>query len=109
MIGIDIVQVSRITKAVERYGDRFLDKVFTVEELAYTKQKRRMGETLAGRFAAKEAFIKAIGKSIPWKEIHIQQEEGKPYILFNGQRYDNVSIAHEREYAVAIVQINQLL
>ncbi len=105
MIGIDIVQVSRITKAAEQYGDKFLDKVFTPEEIAYAKQKRKMGETLAGRFAAKEAFIKAIGKSVPWKEIEVHQQDGNPYILFNGNRFDNVSISHEREYAVAVVQI----
>lgn len=107
MIGIDIVQVSRIRKAVDQYGDRFLDKVFTAEELLYAKQKRRVEETLAGRFAAKEAFIKAIGKGIPWREIHIGQEESNPYILFNGERFDNVSIAHEREYAVAVVEITE--
>lgn len=105
MIGIDIVQVSRITKAVDQYGDRFIEKVFTPEEVLYAKQKRRMGETLAGRFAAKEAFIKAVGKGISWKNIEVHQQEGNPYIIFKGERFDNVSISHEKEYAVAVVQI----
>ena len=103
MVGIDIVDVARITKAVEKYGDHFLDKVFTAEEIKYAKGKRKIGETLAGHFAAKEAFIKAMGKGLPWKDMEVHHEEGRPYIMFQGERYDNVSISHERTYAVAVV------
>jgi holo-[acyl-carrier protein] synthase len=106
MIGIDIVDIARITKAIERYGDRFLEKVFTANEIKYAKGKRRIGETLAGHFAAKEAFIKAVGKSLPWKDIEVHHEEGKPYIMFQGERYNGVSISHERTYAVAIATID---
>jgi holo-[acyl-carrier protein] synthase len=105
MIGIDIVDIARITKTIERYGDHFLDKVFTAEEIRYAKGKRRAGETLAGHFAAKEAFIKAIGKSLPWKDIEVHHEEGKPFIRFHEERYDGVSISHERTYAVSVVNI----
>ena len=105
MIGIDIVDIGRITKAVERYGERFLDRVFTAHEISYAKGKRRIGETLAGHFAAKEAFIKAVGKSLPWKDIEVHHEEGKPFIRFQGKRYDGVSISHERNYAVSVVNI----
>ena len=107
MIGIDIVDVARITKAIERYGDRFLDKVFTAEEIKYAKGKRKIGETLAGHFAAKEAFIKAMGKGLPWKDMEVQHEEGRPFIIFRGNRYDGVSISHERTYAVAVVILAQ--
>ena len=106
MIGIDIVDIARITKAVERYGDRFLEKVFTANEIKYAKGKRRMGETLAGHFAAKEAFIKAMGRSLPWKDIEVHHEEGKPFICFQGKRYDGVSVSHERNYAVSVVNIS---
>jgi holo-[acyl-carrier protein] synthase len=108
MIGIDIVDIARITKAIERYGDRFLEKVFTANEIKYAKGKRRIGETLAGHFAAKEAFIKAVGKSLPWKDIEVHHEEGKPYIMFQGERYDSVSISHEHTYAVSVVNINDI-
>jgi holo-[acyl-carrier protein] synthase len=106
MIGIDIVDIARITKAIERYGDHFLEKIFTANEIRYAKGKRRAGETLAGHFAAKEAFIKAMGRSLPWKDIEVNHEEGRPYIVFQGKRYDNVSISHERTYAVAIATID---
>lgn len=106
MIGIDIVDVARITRAIERYGDHFLDKVFTAEEIAYAKKKRRMEETLAGHFAAKEAFIKAMGRGLPWKDMEVCHEEDRPFILFQGKRYDNVSISHEHAYAVSAVCIS---
>jgi holo-[acyl-carrier protein] synthase len=106
MIGIDIVDIARITKAIDRYGDHFLEKIFTATEIRYAKGKRRAGETLAGHFAAKEAFIKAMGRSLPWKDIEVHHEEGKPFIQFQNKRYDDVSISHERTYAVAIATID---
>jgi len=105
MIGIDIVDVSRIADAVERHGDHFLQKVFTEKEIEYVKIRKRMHESFAGRFAAKEAFIKAIGKRLAWKDIEVLQVKGKPYIEFNGNRYEGVSISHERTYAVSVVII----
>jgi holo-[acyl-carrier protein] synthase len=105
MIGIDIVDIARIMKAVERHGERFLDKVFTADEITYAKGKRRMSETLAGHFAAKEAFIKAMGRGLPWKDIEVHHEEGRPFISFHEERYDGVSISHEHTYAVSVVNI----
>ena len=106
MIGIDIVDIARITKAIERYGDHFLDRVFTVNEIRYAKGKRNTGETLAGHFAAKEAFIKAMGRSLPWKDMEVGHEEGRPFIRFQNKRYDGVSISHEHTYAVSVVNIS---
>jgi phosphopantetheine--protein transferase-like protein len=71
MVGIDIVDVSRMEGIMKRFGHRFLNRVFTSQELEYTGKKMRMQESLAGRFAAKEAFIKARGESVSWKEIEI--------------------------------------
>ncbi len=107
MIGIDIVDVARITKAIEKYGEHFLEKIFTVEEIAYAKKKRRTGETLAGHFAAKEAFIKAMGRALPWKDMEVCHEEGRPFIRFQNKRYDGVSISHEHTYAVSVVCLTE--
>lgn len=106
MVGIDIVDVSRMERITKRFGDRFLNKVFTRQELEYTRKKMRMHESLAGRFAAKEAFIKAHGEAVGWKEIEILQQGGKPYIVFEGKIYREVSISHERSFAVAVVVIH---
>ncbi len=107
MVGVDIVEVARIADAVEKYGDRFLNKVFTEEEIVYARGKRRIHESLAGRFAAKEAFMKASGKRLIWKDIQVSQKEGRPFIRYHGVHYDGVSIAHERAYAVSVVMIDE--
>jgi holo-[acyl-carrier protein] synthase len=106
MIGIDIVDISRIKAMIEKYGTRFVDRVFTESEIGYAREKRRMEETLAGRFAAKEAFMKASGMWLPWRDIEVQREEGRPFISFRGKRYNGLSISHERAYAVAVVTID---
>ena len=106
MIGIDIVDVSRIAALAERHGERFLHRVFTDAEIAYVSGKRRAFESLAGRFAAKEAFMKARGKRLPWREIEVLSvERGKPVIRYQGTQFNSVSISHERSYAVAVVSI----
>ena len=104
-VGVDIVEVARIDAAVGRFGERFLTRVFTDEEIRYAKGKKNMYQTLAGRFAAKEAFMKASGQGFLWKEIGIREEKGKPFILFRGVRYDGISISHEKAYAVSVVII----
>ncbi len=106
MIGIDIVDISRIAHLRSEYGNKFLKKVFTEDEIRYAARKRRAEESLAGRFAAKEAFMKAFGRRLPWKDIEILSEEtGRPFVLFKGEKFDGVSISHERSYAVAVVTI----
>ncbi len=105
MVGIDIVDVERIADVMERYGERFLNKVFTVEEIRYAKGKRRAQESFAGRFAAKEAFMKAMGKRLSWKEIEISQVDARPHICYKDTLYHGVSISHERAYAISVVVI----
>jgi holo-[acyl-carrier-protein] synthase len=105
VVGIDIVEISRVQNMIDRYGNRFLNKIFTDSEIKYVSNMRRISESLAGRFAAKEAFIKALGKKVPWKLINVTQSHGKPYIEYLGERYDGVSISHERAYAVSVVVI----
>jgi holo-[acyl-carrier protein] synthase len=106
LIGIDIVDVSRIEAVKRRHGERFLRRIFTDSEIAYARSKRRSSETLAGRFAAKEAFMKAVGRRLPWREIEVLSgERGKPLISYKGEHYRSVSISHEKAYAIAAVTI----
>jgi len=107
MIGIDIVDVSRIASMAERHGEHFLRKVFTDWEIAYARGRKRVSETLAGRFAAKEAFMKARGRRLPWRDIEVRASGGRPVIQYQGAHYDGVSISHERAYAVAVVTIEK--
>ena len=103
MIGLDIISVSRIKAMVQRYGERFLKRVFTSEEIGYAARLKRPYETLAGRFAAKEAFMKAYGKRLPWREIKVLEDRGRPFIEYGSHIYKDVSITHEQAYAVSVV------
>ncbi len=107
MVGVDIVDVSRIAGIIGKYGDKFLEKVFTDDEMAYVRKGRRKNESFAGRFAAKEAFMKANGRKLPWREINVLQDRGRPFIRYRGKDYDEVSISHERAYAVSVVVITE--
>ncbi|HPP06582.1 MAG TPA: holo-ACP synthase [Syntrophorhabdaceae bacterium] len=106
-VGIDIVDIKRIKKVMDKYGERFLDRVFSFEERLLLKTRKNIHETIAGRFAAKEAFIKATGMKLPLKHIKVFQNMGRPYIDFNGKIYNGISISHERVFAVAVVIINE--
>ena len=105
--GIDIIEVDRIARAIDRWGDRFLGHVFTDEEIAYARQHRYPAQRYAGRFAAKEAVLKAFGKNahINWKDISItNDEDGKPVCRFNDKNFKKqilISISHTPNYAVA--------
>lgn len=88
--GIDMVEIARIRQALERFGQRFLDRVFTSAEQAYCMQKRNAAESLAARFAAKEAAAKALGtgisRGVTWLEIEVVREPGgRPAVLFHGR------------------------
>jgi holo-[acyl-carrier protein] synthase len=88
--GIDLAEIERIQHSMERYGQRFLDRVYTAAEQAYCLGKRRSAESLAARFAAKEAGAKALGTGIShgvsWLEIEVARElSGKPTLRFHGR------------------------
>ena len=86
MVGIDIVEVARIERLREVYGDGSCARSLPTQETAYAEGKRRWAESLAGRFAAKEAFMKAWGRRLPWKGIEVRSgERGNPFILFRGR------------------------
>lgn len=105
MIGIDIVEVQRIEKAYIK-NNNFLNNIFTENEINYSFMRKNKFQTLAGKFAAKEAYKKAIDINAKFKEIEIlNYEDGKPYISINGKIIETVeiSISHEKNYAVAII------
>ena len=88
--GIDLVEIGRIQQSMDRYGSRFLDRVYTGAEQAYCLRKRKAAESLAARFAAKEAGAKALGTGIrngvSWLEIEVVLEPcGRPAIQFHGR------------------------
>jgi holo-[acyl-carrier protein] synthase len=88
--GIDLIEIARIERSVERYGPRFLDRVYTVAEQAYCLRKRLAAESLAARFAAKEAGAKALGtgisRGVNWLEIEVVREPGgRPTLRFHGR------------------------
>lgn len=100
--GIDLVEIVRIQQSVERFGQRFLDRVFTSGEQAYCMRKRNAAESLAARFAAKEAAAKALGtgisRGVHWLEIEVIREPGgRPGIRFHGRAAEVASrlgVAH---------------
>src|SRR5579863_1202372 len=88
--GIDLVEIERIQQAKDRYGSRFLDRVYTPAEQAYCLRKRNAAESLAARFAAKEAGAKALGTGISfgvsWLELEVVRERsGRPTLRFHGR------------------------
>lgn len=116
--GIDIIEIDRIENCIKKLKTRFLNRVFTDEEIAYCESKKiQKYQSYAARFAAKEATLKAIGRflenkyQINWKDIEIiNQPDGKPKINinydFNNRIKDiDVSISHCKSYAVANVTV----
>jgi holo-[acyl-carrier protein] synthase len=88
--GIDAVEIERIEHAIERYGKRFVDRVYLAAEQAYCRRKRNSAESFAARFAAKEAAAKALGTGIShgvgWLEIEVVREpSGRPALRFHGR------------------------
>jgi holo-[acyl-carrier protein] synthase len=88
--GIDLTEIPRIQKSIARFGNRFLDRIFTPREKAYCLRKRNAAESFAARFAAKEAAAKALGTGISygvtWLEIEVTREpSGRPGLKFHGR------------------------
>lgn len=105
--GVDITEVRRLRQAIEKWGNSFLNRVFTKKELANAKKHGSFYQHLAGRFAAKEAVFKALGDiELSWQDVEIQNNrEGKPLCRIMNNRGKNtevlVSISHVKNYAVA--------
>ena len=108
MIGIDIIEISRIEHAAA--NEKFIPKHFTQNEINYFKLKNMAPNTVAGNWAAKEAFSKALGTGIrgfSLTDIEIlRNKHGAPYIKFKGKKIRaHLSISHSKENAVAIVNL----
>jgi holo-[acyl-carrier protein] synthase len=112
-MGVDITEVRRLRQAVEKWGQDFLQRIFTAEELKNAKNKSSLYQHLAGRFAAKEAVFKALGdKNLGWQDVQIlNDQDGKPFCsIFNqkGKKLEtHISISHVKTYAVASAIIIQ--
>ncbi|OGX40217.1 MAG: holo-[acyl-carrier-protein] synthase [Omnitrophica WOR_2 bacterium RIFCSPLOWO2_01_FULL_41_12] len=111
--GVDITEVRRLRQAIEKWGDGFLHRVFTKEELENSKTRGSLYQHLAGRFAAKEAVFKALGDmGLNWKDVQIlNDKDGKPLcVIRNGKNKKldvHISISHVKNYAVANAIITQ--
>ena len=117
-IGHDLVELERIRKAIEQYGERFLARCFTEEEQRFCGLQRDPAPGLAARFAAKEAGAKALGtgidRGIGWCEIEVRRQQGqRPTLHFHGRaaeiagqmgvRHVHLSLTHARQLAGAFV------
>ena len=112
-IGTDIIEVARIAKAIERWGEHFLNHVFTKDEIVYCLRHKFPEQNFAGRFAAKEAVIKALAntKDLQWTDIQINNDaRGKPHcsvVHKNFQQSVHLSISHTNKYATAFAIIEE--
>ncbi|MCE0484128.1 MAG: holo-ACP synthase [Methylacidiphilales bacterium] len=115
-IGMDVVETKRIAESIERFGDRFLNRVFLEGEIAYAQSMKLPHLHLAARFAAKEAISKAfgtgIGGELGWRDLEIVREKGgapkvclhgraESYAKSRGVREVLVSLSHTAEYGAA--------
>jgi holo-[acyl-carrier protein] synthase len=100
--GVDLVEIERIRQSFERFGQRFLDRIYTSAEQTYCLRKRNAAESLAARFAAKEAAAKALGtgmsRGVHWLEIEVVREaSGRPSLRFHGRAAEmatRLGVAH---------------
>jgi len=115
--GIDATEIGRIGAAIERYGDRFVHRIFTEGEIAYCRRRRDAASSFAARFAAKEAAMKALGtghsRGVYWLGIEVFRAGGPPMLRFHdgaaarfasmGATGSVLTITHSRELAIAHV------
>ena len=118
-IGMDATDLPRIARTLQRYGDRFLHRIFTDAEVAYCTRRRDPVPHLAGRFAAKEAAMKALGtghsRGVLWKDVEVVRAGGPPQLRFHGGaarraeamgvRRSLVTITHSEDLALAQVMV----
>ena len=115
-IGTDITECLRIAQMIEHHGELFVDRVYTAEEIHYCQRRKQSTQHFTGRWAAKEAVLKALGtgwrRGISWRDVEVQNEPGgKPNIVLSGGARDAaqqlgveevlISISHCRSHATA--------
>src|SRR5882672_3745654 len=118
-VGLDATEIERVADMIERYGDRFMHKVFTEGEVAYCRARRDFASSFAARFAAKEAAMKALGTGhslgVYWTGIEVVRHHGPPRIEFHGgaaARFASMggtssllTLTHSRDLAIAHVML----
>ena len=120
-IGVDLVECARIERSIERFGEKFLHRVFTDGEVAYSMSMKFPARHLAARFAAKEAVSKAfgtgIGKAMGWRNIDVQKKpSGEPFLVFSGPAQELaaqravtaafVTLSHTEHHAIACIVLD---
>ena len=120
-IGVDLVECARIQHSIDRFGDRFLHRVFTDGEIAYSMSMKFPARHLAARFAAKEAVSKAfgtgIGKAMGWRNIDVQKKpSGEPFLVFSGPAQELatqravtaafITLSHTEHHAIACIVLD---
>ena len=114
--GVDIIEIARIKKSMDKYSGRFETRIFTQNEIDYCRSKADPAKHFAARFAVKEAVLKCLGtgmsNGIGWKDIEVENKvTGEPHIIFYGKGKEvfeqmnlktvHISISHDKEYAIA--------
>ncbi len=117
LAGVDIVEISRLRKLVDRYGEKFLDRIFTARETDYCLSKKNYAQHFAARFAVKEAVVKAASSVLKlyYRQIEVLNDaEGQPQVRLQDTEKPSdlnisVSISHAGDYAIAlaVVQVEQ--
>ena len=117
-LGTDLIETRRMQESIDRFGARFLERIFTAGEIAYCTRKKNAAESFAARFAAKEAGAKALGtgisRGVSWKEFEVRREtSGRPSLHLSGRAAElaeamgvkriQLSLTHSRELAMAVV------
>jgi holo-[acyl-carrier protein] synthase len=110
-IGTDIIEVKRVKKLIER-STRFRDRVFTQKEINYCEQKKNRAHSYAARFAAKEAFFKALGtgwrKGVTFKDVEvINQPSGKPELVLYGKSKEMIKKNHIKNIQVSLSHVGE--
>jgi holo-[acyl-carrier protein] synthase len=107
-LGIDMIETERIERSLERFGVKFMQRVFTQGEIAYCQSMKYPARHFAARFAAKEALSKAfgtgIGKATSWRDIDVRKKEsGEPFVVLSGGAQ---LLAHEREVRAILISLS---
>jgi holo-[acyl-carrier protein] synthase len=120
-LGTDLIETRRMQESIDRFGERFLERIFTADEIAYCQRKKKnAAESFAARFAAKEAGAKALGtgisRGVSWREFEVKREaSGRPSLHLSGRAAElaeamgakrvQLSLTHSRELAMAVVVV----
>lgn len=119
-VGTDLIEIERIEESIDRFGKRFLERIFTAGEIEYCERRKQAAESYAARFAAKEAGAKALGtgmsRGVSWQEIEVRRRPGeRPTLHWSGRAAERaramgierveLSLTHSKTVAMAVVVV----